>query len=546
MKPYRLAQRKCRSSLGNQSASQLLRNPVPQCPPARDESHMAEFTARPFRLAVVVHVQARPGEQVASVRLAADDVDHDGVAAWRGAAERQPRDGAHVVFELAGLGALDRPVSGIVDARRHLVGDQPSALDEILDAEHADVAERAHQPPVVAPGKALQPRVRPGRAGDREDAAGVHVLGERVGLHVAGPVARRDERDLAREFHHPFVDEGLPGEACVAFRRVADPADADLSLAVVSEAARLQDAGRAERRKRALKVRDRVHGGIGCDRNAEALENPLLGQAVLRDLERARRRPYGPDARDGPRRRDRHVFPVEGDDVDAAREAGQPRAVVEVPGDDFGDRRARHVSAAVVHRELEPERDPGEGHHPAELAGADDADAHGGPQLAAGSGRARTSAVCRSRNAASASRSGGCRAARIAVARRAALRAPASPIATVATGTPTGICTIESSESRPFSAFDWIGTPITGSSVFDAVIPGRWAAPPAPAISTSMPRPSAAAAYSNRRSGVRWAETIRVSKGTDRDFSVSAAWRIVSQSDVEPMMMPTSGFIAGF
>src|SRR5688572_2718540 len=544
MGSYRLAQRKCRSSLGNQPASQLLRDPVPQCPSARDECHMAELAARPFRLAVVVQVQARPGEQVAGARLAPDDVDHDGVAAWRGAAERQPRDGAHVGLELAGLGALDRPVAGIVDARRHLVCDQPSALDEILDAEHADVAERAHQPPVVAPGEAVQPRVRPGRAGDREDAVGVHVLGERVSLHVACPVARRDERDLAREFHHPFVDEWLPGEARVAFRRVADPADADLPLAVVAEAARLQDAGRAECRKRVPKVRVRVHGGIGCDRNAEALENPLLGQAVLRDLEGARRRPYGPDARDGPRRRDRHVFPVEGDDVDAAREAGQPRPVVEVPGDDFGDRRARYVAAAVVHRELEPERDPGEGHHPAELAGADDADAHGGLQLAAGSGRARTSAVCRSRNAASASRSGGCRAASIAVARRAALRAPASPIATVATGTPTGICTIESSESRPLSAFDWIGTPITGSSVLDAVMPGRCAAPPAPAMSTSRPRPAAPAAYSNRRSGVRCAEMTRHSKGTPSAVSWSAARRMVSQSDDEPMMMPTSGFIA--
>ena len=73
-------------------------------------------------------------------------------------------------------------------------------------------------------------------------------------------------------------------------------------------------------------------------------------------------------------------------------------------------------------------------------------------------------------------------AARIAAASSAAFRAPGSPIATVATGTPAGICAIESSESRPFSAFDWIGTPITGSSVFDAVMPGRCAAPPAPAM----------------------------------------------------------------
>jgi len=34
---------------------------------------------------------------------------------------------------------------------------------------------------------------------------------------------------------------------------------------------------------------------------------------------------------------------------------------------------------------------------------------------------------------------------------------------------------------------DLIGTPITGRVVIEAIIPGRWAAPPAPAIITFMP-----------------------------------------------------------
>ena len=89
--------------------------------------------------------------------------------------------------------------------------------------------------------------------------------------------------------------------------------------------------------------------------------------------------------------------------------------------------------------------------------------------------------------------------------------APATPIDRVPTGTPAGICTIESSESTPFSVFDCTGTPSTGREVFAAVMPGRCAAPPAPAISTSRPRPRAALAYSKSRSGVRCAETTRVS-----------------------------------
>ena len=65
--------------------------------------------------------------------------------------------------------------------------------------------------------------------------------------------------------------------------------------------------------------------------------------------------------------------------------------------------------------------------------------------------------------------------------------APDFPIAKVPTGMPAGICTIEYSESTPDSALDSTGTPNTGSSVSAAVMPGRCAAPPAPAITTLKP-----------------------------------------------------------
>src|SRR2546429_1470057 len=81
----------------------------------------------------------------------------------------------------------------------------------------------------------------------------------------------------------------------------------------------------------------------------------------------------------------------------------------------------------------------------------------------------------------------GWRLARIAAAHSAALVAPAAPIANVATGTPAGICTMDSSESSPPRDFDCTGTPSTGRIVLAAVMPGRCAAPPAPAISTSSP-----------------------------------------------------------
>ena len=83
----------------------------------------------------------------------------------------------------------------------------------------------------------------------------------------------------------------------------------------------------------------------------------------------------------------------------------------------------------------------------------------------------------------------------MAAASKAALTAPARPMATVATGTPAGIWTMESRLSIPFRLLLSTGTPITGRGVIEAVIPGRCAAPPAPATMTLSPRPRASSAY---------------------------------------------------
>ena len=89
------------------------------------------------------------------------------------------------------------------------------------------------------------------------------------------------------------------------------------------------------------------------------------------------------------------------------------------------------------------------------------------------------------------------------MAKSAAFVAPASPMAKVAVGIPAGIWTIERRESIPFKHLDLTGTPKTGMVVMEAVIPGKCAAPPAPAIMHFKPLDSAVFAYSKRRSGVR-------------------------------------------
>ena len=111
-----------------------------------------------------------------------------------------------------------------------------------------------------------------------------------------------------------------------------------------------------------------------------------------------------------------------------------------------------------------------------------------------------------------------------------ALRAP--PIDTVATGTPAGICTIESSESMPSRYFSGTGTPITGSVVSDGDHAGqvRRAAgagddhlQPAPGRRLRVGRPCRAGCGARTRRGPRSA--------TPNSSSASAAAAITGQSE---------------
>src|SRR5690606_866199 len=122
------------------------------------------------------------------------------------------------------------------------------------------------------------------------------------------------------------------------------------------------------------------------------------------------------------------------------------------------------------------ERRGGERQHAAELAVAEDADGGAGRDHApASSGASGTAAVCRARQSASAAATAGRCSDTTAAAGRAALTAPARPIASVRTGTPAGIYTIDGGLSSPYRLWLWIGTPNTGSAVIAATMPGRCA-----------------------------------------------------------------------
>ncbi|KAH3669382.1 hypothetical protein OGAPHI_001503 [Ogataea philodendri] len=135
----------------------------------------------------------------------------------------------------------------------------------------------------------------------------------------------------------------------------------------------------------------------------------------------------------------------------------------------------------------------------------------------------------------------GLEAPKIRIASRAAL--VALLMATVATGTPLGIWTIECSESTPSSVEPLTGTPITGSGVMAATIPGRWAAPPAPAMIHLTPLKGASCANLDILSGVLWAETMVTSNGTSNSFRMLQPVAMTGRSESEPMITLMSGFL---
>src|SRR4051812_3452298 len=121
-------------------------------------------------------------------------------------------------------------------------------------------------------------------------------------------------------------------------------------------------------------------------------------------------------------------------------------------------------------------------------------------------GVSSTALVCLRRKSSSLAASALSSSASSETANNAALAAPASPMAKVATGMPFGICTVESNESRPCRCLEGIGTPSTGSVVCAATTPARCAAPPAAAMIAFMPFFLALVAHSAIACGVRCAD----------------------------------------
>ena len=145
---------------------------------------------------------------------------------------------------------------------------------------------------------------------------------------------------------------------------------------------------------------------------------------------------------------DRDILELEGDDVDGAGKGGERRFVV-IGGDGArrGDGEGRALRVGAIDVAGEAEFGGGDGQHAPELAAAENADDHARPERrsdhSSSLGRSSTAADWATRQLSRRLATSSSMRASTEAASSAALIAPERPIASVPTGMPAGIWTME-------------------------------------------------------------------------------------------------------
>src|SRR5690606_1213456 len=358
------------------------------------------------------------------------------------------------------------------------------------------------------------------RKGSRQLA--VHQDSRRVVVEGGGidrdlpPGAARDRHaQLEREVQLRFGDAGGLPQSAEDLRCIFGSLEAQLSPAIVAAAGALHDEGDRQLPGQGLqpvRVFDLAHE---AQRKAVRVQPTLLPGAVLHHLDDVATGPDGDALRCRVQALGRDLLDLEGEHVALEGELARPGRILELGAQAaLDDRPGGAVGIRVEHGDAVAQVTRGQGHHAAELTAAEDAEggagedghvgrprcgvvaapAAMGPAALQSSRWESTSSRRASRQAWRRSRSAASWRARMLAAWKAALMAPAFPMAWVPTGVPFGIWTIDISASTPARMVVGTGTPRTGRRVLLATIPGRCAAPPAPAMRTRSPRPAASVA----------------------------------------------------
>ena len=107
-------------------------------------------------------------------------------------------------------------------------------------------------------------------------------------------------------------------------------------------------------------------------------------------------------------------------------------------------------------------------------------------------------------------------------------------MATVATGMPDGICTVESRASSPSRVELFTGMPMTGRVLAAARAPARCAALPAAAMMAPKPASRAVSAKFRAASGVRCADMTR----TSVSMPSASSWRTAFSTTGQSLSLP--------
>src|ERR1700733_14101760 len=114
-----------------------------------------------------------------------------------------------MIFELAGEGAFDGPVTGIVYAGGHFISEQAAVQLEKFDGEYADVLQFVEDAVDGCFRGALDGGIesRSGSKREAQDTAAMMIFDEGIDGGFAGAGADGQDAELAREIHEAFENE---------------------------------------------------------------------------------------------------------------------------------------------------------------------------------------------------------------------------------------------------------------------------------------------------------------------------------------------------
>ena len=198
-------------------------------------------------------------------------------------------------------------------AGRDLVDDDALTLclfnEEHFDRDHADVVERSGNASCHVDGSLLCRGLGVRRYyGARENMVGMFIFADIKGCERAIKPACANHRDFALEGHEAFENAGAATHRGKSLSQIAALADHHLALAVITKAARFQDARTAKFGNCFFKISDTIDSRKRCGRNAEIIQKAFFGKAILGDGKRPRARSHGAARFQKSCRLCRHIF----------------------------------------------------------------------------------------------------------------------------------------------------------------------------------------------------------------------------------------------